>query len=134
MSETLKDIHNVEAWTQVIEQVVHLAPRLKRTEILERILERERAERKKEEEWSGSWRCVRASDIDWQNSPGVRHWDTIKRLTSLVVQVLVRNITCYNSPKTASKLLFAHHRYGTGSGNLDEYLVGRLPPTLQRRQ
>jgi hypothetical protein len=92
-------------------------------------LQKEKAAREKDN--AKGWpRCFCASDleVEWQNSPGLRHWKAIKHLTSLVVQVFVRNITRDHSPKDASKLLFAHHKYGAGSGDLGDYLDGRLPP------
>ena len=44
------------------------------------------------------------------------------RLKSLVVQVFARSITNNHSPQDAAALLFADHRYGTGSGCLGDYI------------
>jgi len=44
------------------------------------------------------------------------------RLKSLLVQVFVRDITNNNSEKDAAAILFADHRYGTGSGQLLDYI------------
>jgi hypothetical protein len=46
--ETAEDIHNVEAWEEVIEDVLYSPPTVKRAPILELALQKERAERKKE--------------------------------------------------------------------------------------
>ena len=44
------------------------------------------------------------------------------RLKSLLVQVLVRDITSDHSPEDARAILFVQHHYGTGSGCLRDYL------------
>ena len=44
------------------------------------------------------------------------------RLKSLVVQVFARSIRNNHSPQRAAEILFAHHRHGTGSGDLSDYI------------
>jgi hypothetical protein len=56
--------------------------------------------------------------------PGLRHWDAIMRLRSLVIQALTRRIRNNHSPEEAAKLLFAGHPHGHGSGWIVEYLDG----------
>jgi hypothetical protein len=67
----------------------------------------------------GEWVLI---DIAESDTPGLRHWHTIERLQSLVVQVFTRRIANNNSPTKATKLLYAQHRYGRGSGLLEDYL------------
>jgi hypothetical protein len=56
------------------------------------------------------------------NTPEYRHRNVIMRLKSLVVQVFIRDITNNHSPERATEILFAHHRHGSGSGLLEDYL------------
>jgi hypothetical protein len=55
-------------------------------------------------------------------APGIRHWNVIMRLKSLLVQVFVRDITNNHSKADAAAILFVEHRHGTGSGWLPDYL------------
>src|SRR4051812_26740592 len=52
------------------------------------------------------------------------YWNVIMRLSSLIVQVLVRRIRNNHSPKVAGENLFAAHPFGDGSGQLSDYLDG----------
>ena len=70
MCETAEDIHNLEAWAEVI---IYSAPTLKGAAILELALQKKRAERTKDEE-EGESRSVRLDNDEWLKSPGMRHW------------------------------------------------------------
>ena len=120
-SEDREDIENVEAWAEVIKEVLRLVPMDRRAAVLALAAKNEEAER---EEWERSAGALKFVDLteDYKNSPGIRHWHTIMRLKSLVVQVFVRRITNNHSPKDAAQILFASHPYGTGSGELRDYL------------
>lgn len=50
------------------------------------------------------------------------HWNLALRLKALMIQVLVRDITNNHSKEDAAAILFAHQRYGHGSGCLLDYI------------
>lgn len=118
--ETAEDIDNVEAWVEIVEDMLWLAPADRRADILELAFAKEKASRNERAKHDG-FIVYSFNDLD-MNTPGVRHWNAIMRLKSLVVQVFIRNITNEHSPEDAAAILFADHRYGTGSGRLSEYL------------
>jgi hypothetical protein len=126
MSESDKDIANIEAWAEMIEDMLALMPPDSRIEALRAALKNEETARKERAENPYGLCIMDAAELCGA-SPGLRHWNAIMRLKSLVVQVFVRDITNNHSPANAAKILFAHHRHGHGSGRLDEYLnnVGR---------
>jgi hypothetical protein len=121
-SETSDDVKNVEAWAEVIRDVLWLMPIERRAEVLALVTENEEAERK---ERTGRITATPYS-FGLKDTPGLRHWDTIMRLKSLVVQVFVRSISNNHSPKEAAEILFAPHPHGSGSRVLEDYLR-RLP-------
>ena len=129
-AEKLEDIENVEAWAEVIKQVFHLVPVDDRLALLALVARNEQAERKEREQSGGALKYVDISKWD-DSTPGLRHWHTIMKLESLVVQVFVRRITNNHSKKDAAQILFARHPHGSGSGELRDYLDGLpgLPPS-----
>jgi hypothetical protein len=132
-SETDEDISNVEAWAEVIEDLLHSVPPQLRTEVLALVATKEEADRKEREKHNGlkfiTWEDLEALGT----SPAARHWNAIMRLKSLVVQVFVRDITNDHSKKDAADILFVEHRHGTGSGWLPDY-IGDLMPMIHRRR
>jgi hypothetical protein len=125
-SETDEDVSNVEAWAEVIEDLLYLVPGDLRAEVLALAVKNEETARK-ERETSGRFKLVPFADL--AQSPGLQHWDVIMRLKSLLVQVFVRNITNNHSKKDAADILFVEHRHGTGSGWLPDY-IGDLMPMI----
>jgi hypothetical protein len=119
-TETNEDINNVEAWVEIINDLLRRAPRELRAEILAQAVKCEAAN-KKEYELNAGFVVINASEVSL-DTPGLRNWHTIMRLKSLVVQIFVRNIHNNHSPKEAAKILFAQHAFGTGSGRLEDYL------------
>jgi hypothetical protein len=117
MSETEKDIRDVEAWVQVIERMLHSAEPDQRVKILERALE---GEKQKEE------RRIKAHGLEFITAEDLRKLpfprNATARLKSLLVQVFVRDIANNHSPKEAAKILFAEHCFGNGSRRLGDYL------------
>jgi hypothetical protein len=131
MAESRKDIENVEAWAYVIERLLDLIPVERRTEVLTLTTKNHEAERK-ERAANGSF--YKVADIDWMASSSIRHWHTIARLKSLVVQVLTRDIKTNHSPEDAAKILFAPHPFGHGSRRLRDYLPEVVEPRRHRSQ
>jgi len=121
--ETDKDVENVEAWAEVIEDLLYLVPPDKRSELLALAGRNEEAKRKEREE-RGRFILRNALELmaDMDTRPGIRHWNAIMRLKSLIVQVFVRDITIDHSPQDAERILFAQHPHGTGSCLLQDYL------------
>jgi hypothetical protein len=123
MSETEKDIHNVEAWTHVIEDVLWPVPLDVRAEIMAMLAKRNE-EARKEVEAHGGFVVISfdpASNDEFMQAVG-RYWSAAMRLRSLVVQILTRRISNNHSPERAAELLYAQHRYGQGSRMLQDYL------------
>jgi hypothetical protein len=116
MSETSKDIANVEAWAEVIGDLLHLAPSDCRAAVLALAAKNDEAERA-EREANGGW-----LEVDLSKPPDLSSWRAIMWLKSLVVQVFVRTIKTIHHPKDAAKLLYAHHEWGHGSRLLQDYL------------
>jgi hypothetical protein len=122
-AEDQNDVENVEAWAEVIEDLLYLVPPGQRAAVLALASKNEEAEAK-EREAHGGFRIWSATELEehCKGSPGLRHWDAIMRLESLVVQMFVRHITNNHSAEDAARILFAQHRYGHGSGRLQDYL------------
>jgi hypothetical protein len=119
-AENEKDVGNVEAWAEIIGDLLHHVPLDKRREVLALAIKNEQAAAE-EREANGGFKFMTFSD-DWMNTPGQRQWNVIMRLKSLLVQVFVRNITNNHSPQEAASILFAQHPHGTGSRVLQDYL------------
>src|SRR5262245_61656583 len=116
-SETKNDLENIEAWAAIIEDLLFRVPPDMRAQVLALAGKNEEAARKKREARVMMSAAEALANMD---SPGIRHWNAIMRLKSLVVQMFTRNITNNHTPADAAKLLFADHRYGTGSGSLSD--------------
>ena len=120
-AEDAEDVGNVEAWAEIVEDMLFLVPPEDRMKVLQLAVASEEAaiaERLEHEPLGKIW-CASEFPMD---TPGMRHWNAIMRLKSLIIQVFTRNITNDHSPTDAAKLLFADHRYGTGSGCLGDYI------------
>jgi hypothetical protein len=113
-SQKPEDITNVEAWSEVFKDILVLVPRKIRADVLALVNRNEEAERR-EREANDGWLKVDLSR-PLSGIPGLRHWDAVMRLESLIIQVLTRQIRNNHSPETAAKILFADHPNGTGSG------------------
>src|SRR5262245_60180101 len=113
MSETERDMSNVEAWASVIEDMLHLVPTRCRLPVLQLALEQEDAAIKEREKHPNGLVFVQFDGESLAHD--LRHWHTEMRLISLLVQVFVRRITNNHSKNDAGKILFAHHPYGHGS-------------------
>jgi hypothetical protein len=124
-AETEEDINNVEAWAEVVKDIMYIVPEKLRVPILTLAIETEEAERP-----------VRNFDkpIHFVSSDRLRYRHSIMRLRSLVVQVFTRHIVNNHSPEEAAEILFARHRYGHGSGDLSDYLRNILPGLRQARK
>ena len=118
--ETERDIGNVEAWAEIIGDLLFHVPADNRAEVLALAMANEEHERK-EREAHGGWKFHTLSD-DFMKEPAQRHWNAITRLKSLVIQVFVRDVANNHSPKDAASILFTEHPYGTGSRLLKDYL------------
>jgi hypothetical protein len=119
-AETDKDIENVEAWAEIIADLLHHAPPDKRAEILALATKNEET-KAQEREVNGGITFVTFSD-DWISKPRQRHWNAITRIKSLLVQVFVRDIANNHSPQDAADILFTEHPHGHGSRQLQDYL------------
>jgi hypothetical protein len=116
------DLKNIEAWAEVIKDMLGLVPIEQRAVVLALVVKNEEAER---EANNGVVRMMDVAELkNEDNTPGLRHWNAIMRLSSLVVQVLVRRIANNHSPEDAANILFMQHygRGGRGSGLLEDYL------------
>jgi hypothetical protein len=126
-SPTEKDLRNVEAWTVVIADLLYRVPCELRLEVLTKALADEQAKAAEREADDGSLKFYDLGDPENMDTPGLRQWNVVMRLKSMLVQAFVRNISNNHSPENASAILFAHHRHGTGSGLLADYLRYVLP-------
>ena len=124
------DINNVEAWAYVIKCALCHVPPEHRLAVLALATANEEAERKKHQASGGlmTW-----ADL-MQKSPSARHHNASVRLKSLLVQIFARDITNDHSPQDAARFLFAPHRYGTGSGELWDYIADLAPPARRRQK
>jgi len=120
-AETSDDVKNVEAWAEVITDVLDLVPIDRRAKVLALALQNEEAERAEREARDGALAVLFLEQL--QALPLEPVDETIMRLKSLVVQVFVRRIRNSHSPKVAAQILFAQHRYGRGSGLLGDYIL-----------
>jgi hypothetical protein len=93
------DTHDEEVAAQVIKDLLFLIPEEKRAAALALATKLE-AEQRDEPE------MVCAADVDFINSPYVRHWYDIMQFKSRLVYTFVRDITNNHSPEDASCLLF----------------------------
>jgi hypothetical protein len=123
-SETDEDNKNVEAWAEVVADLLRHVPPDKRDEVLALATKNEEVKAQEREEANGGLALSMFSD-DWMNEPGQRHCNAIMRLKSLLVQVFVRDIKTNYSPQDATKILFAKHPHGYGSRRLQDYLPTR---------
>jgi hypothetical protein len=79
------DITNVEAWAEIIKDLLHLMPPEQRADVLALAVKNEEANRKEREADGGRWfKPVNLTNMD--TNPGIRHWNAIMRLKSLIVQ------------------------------------------------
>jgi hypothetical protein len=122
-SESREDVENIEAWAEVIREMLCCVPSERRSAVLALATKNEEAARQ-EREWK---RINLASSVDWKQHSANRYRNTIERLKSLVVQVFVRSITSINSAEDAAQILFTHRLHGLGSRRLQDYL--RYLPT-----
>jgi len=132
-SEDLEDVENVEAWAKVFEEVLRLVPENHRAAVLALVNKNEEAERKERGQSRGTLKFVDMSKWD-DNTPGLRHWNAIMRLRSLVVQVFVRKITNNHSKEDAARILFCSASAWERIGRVAR-LLGRaagITPELRR--
>jgi hypothetical protein len=116
------DINNIEAWAEIIADILHWVPVEARMQVLQLAIAKHEAD-VTEAAGHGAFELLPTTELLNQNSPpGLRHWGAIMRLKSLIIQVLTRQIRNSHSSQDAAKLLFAEHRYGTGSGDLGDYI------------
>jgi hypothetical protein len=119
MCETEYDLMNVEAWAEIIEDMLARAPADERMKILHLAVQKEQAAIK-DRERNGGLRAIDMSKWDPASIP--RRQDAISRLKSLVVQVFARDITSDHSPSDAAGILFSYHIAGLGSRYLSDYI------------
>jgi hypothetical protein len=118
--ETEEDIGNVEAWSEIIADALHHVAPADRIKVLRLAVQNEETARADREKHGGLHFML--MEAFTTAAPDIKHLNAIMRLKSLLVQVFVRDITNDNSPERAAEILFAHHRYGMGSGDLSDYL------------
>jgi hypothetical protein len=124
--EDEEDIGNVEAWTEILEDLLYLMPFDSRMKVLQLVVANHEADVAERVKHGPLGKRISMDPEKFRNEPGLRHWNAIMRLKSLIIQVFARDISNNHSPKDAGRLLFTQHRYGTGSGCLDEY-IDKLP-------
>jgi hypothetical protein len=81
-----KAIGNVEAWAEIIGDMLFLVPVENRMEVLELALANEKTENA-ERAKHGGLRIWDAGEMANMNTPGLRHWNVIMRLKSLVATI-----------------------------------------------
>jgi hypothetical protein len=118
--EDKNDINNIEAWAEIVTDVLWRVPFDNRLKVLQLAIAKHEADVAYVAE-NGPWKITCAADVD-MNTPGVRHWNAIMRLKSAIIQVFARDIRNNHSPADAAKMLFAVHRYGKGSRYLGDYI------------
>jgi hypothetical protein len=118
-AESEEDISNVEAWAEIVEDLLYLVPVKDRMKVLDIARTKEEAAIAERAEHGGF--TVWTFNAD-DNSQALRNWNVIMRLKSLIIQVFTRNITNNHSPENAAKLLFAEHPYETGGCCLSDYI------------
>jgi hypothetical protein len=116
-----------EAWAVVVQHLLRCVPQEKRRAVLAKAAEWERAEQEEIEKADEGVVLVWADSIDFQKSPGFKHWHKVMEYKSRVIFQFTRSISNNHSPKDAAKILFAD-RHGClgvgGSGRLRDYLDG----------
>lgn len=125
----------VTIWAEVIEDILQIVPVAIREEIVAAVV-------KKTEKWAtdrkehGPFRIISLAEMtkDFDKDPRNMHHHEINEAISLVIQVLVRNITSDNSPEDAAKILFREHRHGAGGRWLPEYLDGLPGITVKLKE
>jgi hypothetical protein len=120
MSATEKDTKNISAWAEIIIDMLWLVPRNLHEDVLKLAIERTADQKRADETGHISW--APADTKNWMQSPGMKSYGAIMRLKALLIQVFVRNITNNHSAEDAAKLLFARQRFGTGNGELRDYI------------
>ena len=76
--ETDEDVENVEAWVEIVYDLLDLVPEDHRAEVLAACSKKEEADRE-ERERTGPGFSVMKLDENWRDGPGVRHWNAIER-------------------------------------------------------
>src|SRR5262245_51317074 len=107
--EDEEDIGNIEAWAEIIEDMLYLVPFDSRMKVLQLTIAKQEAEIAEMAE-HGPLRVWSAAEMANTDTPGLRHWNAIMRLKSLIIQVFTRNISNNHSPVDTAKMLFAEHR------------------------
>lgn len=130
-SESQEDVENVEAWAEVIKDLLYQVPCDLRAEVLALASKNEETAREEQSKTGIPFQVFRLDLEKLNNDPGIRHWNTIMRLKSLVIQVFARYINNNNSPDRATDILFAEHPCGTGSRLLEDYIH---PPVAKQRR
>jgi hypothetical protein len=128
-AESREDVENVEAWAEVIKDILDLIPNEQRMEVLAFVSkDKEKIEREHEEKIARVDARLDTLGLRFLSQIDGLYWRRVPRLKSLVVQMLVRDIVTHHNPKEAAQILFAPHPYGNGSKRpLQDYLR-RLPP------
>jgi hypothetical protein len=116
------DMENTEAWAEIFRDILSLIPG-DHADLLALVSRNDEAERAMGDEL----RIIDAGDLD-DDTPGLRHWNAIMRLRSLIVQVFTRRISNNHSKPAAAAILFAEHPHGYGSRYLGDY----LPPEPEK--
>lgn len=126
----VEDIQSYSAWAEVIIDLMYIVPQEARAMAISIASSRMEERRKKIEANNGLFKLSDYPD------DGYLTYHAEMRLKSLVVQVFTRDITNNNSPEDARDILFAHHRNGTGSGDLLDYIddVLKSQKDKERRQ
>jgi hypothetical protein len=132
MCATTDDIKNTEAWAELIEDALFIAPAEDRLTILEMVVENEKAARERRAK-NGDFEKWSAAEL-LADGGVLRHWRTKMRLRALLVQVFVRTVANNHSPENAAKILFVGQHHGTGSGYLADYIDGLPRATKPKRE
>lgn len=123
-TEDNTDIANVEAWAELLEDLLYLVPEDLRMRVLDLAVEAENEAITERIKLNGRLKIMSAAELMASYSPG--HYNTVMRLKGLLIQVFVRDITNNHHPKDAAKMLFSKHPHGNGSQYLGDYL-DKLP-------
>lgn len=69
--ETDKDVSNVEAWAEVIEDLLHCVPHDRRADVLTLAVKSEEVASARREK-NGGWNILGPAELkEWENSPGL---------------------------------------------------------------
>jgi hypothetical protein len=122
----MTDTEKLIVWREAIQKALYCVPFEDREEVLRQLTAKHAA----------GLAGPRFKVISFQDLTAPREtdglWNPIIKVSSLIVQVLVRSITNNHSPERASAILFREHRDGTGSGWLPDYLDGLPGITVDR--